>query len=302
MSTAAVMSPADELSAVVRPRYVIGSASDELVEVIVSGQPYKFRPNTPLEILDRQTYPVDKNNQPIMTEPTFTPKGGDSYSIVRTIFLDEPGFKGGERGLFVIRDDGRDEERYAIARRKYVEARCTRARERQDKWTELLKRQKPGSIPLQMSKDLKEDIVFLRRHESGIIDRAAYISWRGDFEHDDRAKVVEYVKLMYPAEYAERGDECIVSRDAIVPNVQAPPPSTRPAPVVEAPPAPAAAPVDVADHEEMDFLLEQAAEYKYNVSGPQLRGLMRNDRAVVESLMGILTELAAKARIEKGEV
>lgn len=303
--TSAVMNFQDDLNEIQRRQYLIGSAADEPVEIIVSGHTYTWPPNSVIEINDRQDYQRDKKGNPIFNRPTKTPDGGDAKTIVLQLFSSSVSFDGGNRGLYPIRNDGRDGERRSAARTRYVAARVERCKETQRRWLRQLDKVKPGDLPPAQPRSVREDIAFLAKYESGSIDRKAFIAFDGGAESDVRAEVESYLSSRYPEAFrlGKRPDgkegPLVIERDAVVPPAQAVPgippvhdTIARTVSEVRADPNPAPA----VDMEGVKFLLAEAKKAGVQLTNDEFEAIIGGDQEAMEAVAMRLVETAHKSR------
>lgn len=297
---ASIQSAADELGALARLSYYIGNAGDEKVERMVNGHSYRWAPLQRLEIKDQLDFPRDQKTQKANMRAAPIPiPTMNAFNVVTRIFSEDDGFKGGEAGLYIVRNDGRDGAREAMARGKYVEARCARARYGQKAWAARCDAWQPGDPVLVCPQALKEDIAFLAAQESGIGNRKAFWSKFGDFESDSREEVINHLRAMWPVQFSSQGDSLVISRDTLI---------ARPKPAVTAPAAPKpAAPTVGADLEAMQptevvtaapavdkdqvkYILKQAADLGTSLTDEEMDALLSGDEAGCDALV---TRLAA---------
>lgn len=315
-SPAAVSSAYDELNEIPATTYVVGNAGDEVVERQVSGIFYRFEPSSKTVVKDRYDYvrndkgqiPRNKLGEIPIGAAKEVPKGGDARTILTALFSDEPGFRAGDAGLYLLRNDGRDDLRYKVARDKYLASRVERASRLQNEWTDRCMRLKPGELPPVMPQHIRDEINFLAKHKAGVVNRKRYISRLGDFESDVRDEVAAHLRMTYPALYDAQGDTMIVDRDNVIPH--APKTAAVPANLMEvAPVAPAAQPVpDILDEEdgagggmsaEARFVLDMVEKLDYRMSAAEITGVM--DGTGIEAVMERLAPIEAERRKNGGK-
>lgn len=300
----AIASPYDELTSVERPRYVVCNAGDEDIEKTVSSIIYRVPARGSIEIGDRMDYERDEKGAilrdkqgNIDAQKLVAGKGaGAAYNVVKVLFSPEPSFNAGDEGLYVLRGDGRDDEREAIARAKYVKARCARAAAAQERWHAIVAKSK-SNVPMRMPKKLQADVDFLALHENGVVledERAPFISFDGrDFETREAAEL--YVQRVHPAVWETgsfEGKALIVERDAAAPRPIAAP-VARPVDVVAPVADPIPEPEGLSD-DEVEFITTSAIEYGVTLTKADLTGMLRGDRDVVDDITTRLAD-AAKA-------
>ena len=182
-----------------RPKISIYYAGDEPDMVEVAGHYYSFMPKSASMIEDQYTYPMMQT--PTGQKPNFAMRelSMSSVDVTKALLEDRS-----EKGYCVLYGDGRDGERMAMARQKYVAWRYAQAKRVQASWlTSVAKATDGGGIAPVQTKRVRDEIMWLRQHEMGLIDRQRYVCRIDGFEAANRDEVVRYIKSMYPTQDAE---------------------------------------------------------------------------------------------------
>lgn len=295
MSTANV-SAFEELNAIQRTRYTVGNAGDESVEKTCNGHVYRWLPQERKEIADQMDYPRDARTQkPNMRVPPIPIPTMGAFNVVKFLFSEEEGLKGAEAGLYLVRGDAGDRAREALAREAYVNARVNRARRKQKEWAARGDAWVPGDPVLAAPQHLRDDLAFLAKQESGLGDRKAFWSKYGDFESDDRDEVINYMRAMWPAQYAAHGDLLVIARDQLAARPQAAPPVRKPVAAQVAQDLEEMAPAAPAiDQEGILFVTAQARELGETLTDEEMRALLMGDNERIEAIVGRLAAIKAE--------
>lgn len=317
-STAAVASAVEELSGLARPSFAIGNAGDEVISRQYNGHIYRWEPREKKSIGDQMDYPRDTKGAiprdrsgDIRVAPSVLRL--ESLKVVKAIFAEDDGFRGAECGLYLIRGDGKDDAREALARTAYKQMRVARAERGQAAWVELTENRKPGDPALVAPQKLRDDIAFLAAERAGLIDRKAFWSKFGDFESDERAAVAEHLRVSWPEQWALKGEGLIIARAEIAPvpqAVKAPAVSPSKATLDELPeskPAQeemgtsaASAPAPGFETN-LDFVVKKAEALDTTLTTAEITAVVMNDEPAVDALMERLGVLELALRAQGGQ-
>lgn len=301
------------------------NAGDIRQECQISGRFYVFEPRSVTPIHSRKEPRWTRAMTRDRTKPPVVLEGGTQKIIADTILEALQ-----DRGICRFLNDGLDDQRSGAAYARYIEWRCSRAREVQAHWLAVVDRatKSPGALPPRPKKAIMDEIAFLRDHADGATDRKPWISRIDGADFATRPELVTYLERNYPGQVQQSGvDPWIIQRDQVsgrvdlpeesfrserpraVPGQARPIPAQRPAVSDDLDPASLAAEtpreVDMGDADIMDtrFLLAKARELKVKLTPGELEGLIDSDVMTIENVTAKLataaTEARSKARVSR---
>jgi hypothetical protein len=269
----------EDIERLSRPVLRVWSPSLEHERCEVGGHHYEWEPESVCEVSDHYTYPMVETAQGVRPNYGVRNISMRASEIVKFIVSSDGR---GLKGFCVLMGDGRDEQRKAEARRKYIDWRVAHSKTVQALWLSQVQAavEAPGGIAPVQPKHVRRELEFLRQYESGALDRKAFVCKIDGFESDSYDDVARYVAQMYPGQPVE-------------PNIQS----------IGAGPAPAkpAAPVapKAKDSEEGVFLLERAGELKVELSVGDQKGLRFGDPDVITDVTARLVAAEKKGSGKK---
>lgn len=270
-------------------RVLLYSASDDYEDREWGGRAYRFPPKGTCEIHDHLDHPWNKarTQKLIKKAPILDQRNSDAVDA-KTVAI-QLLEKYEDRGLVMLHGDGEDERRMQEARRRYLEWRVAKARQKQQSFLNACKAaEKANALPPVQSPEVRREIEFLERHEAGLVDRKRYISRIDSFEADNLQEVLEHNRKKYPNEVNAKGEDgCYID----LWEGQASRPVAEVPPVQEPEPEPVAAPGPrTLDLKEASEILAGAHEFGVALEASEIHAILTGDREVTQDVVGRLTK------------
>jgi hypothetical protein len=159
----------------------------------------------PLLVRDKMRHKLDKKQMPLMREPLVIDE--PATAIVRELLAPD---RLGCKGAFVVMNDGKDDERRAAGRERWLKWRSSKALGIQAWWMQFQAEAKatPNSLPPVMPQHVRVEIDFLRRHAQEIhfAGRKRYICTLDGNDFDSYDECLAYVANLFGAELRQQND------------------------------------------------------------------------------------------------
>jgi hypothetical protein len=193
------MNELDDLKSLTATGIEVGSGAEEELSTQVAGLFYRFPPNSITVVNDRTEYPKDpKGMYHLIDRPPVVSEGWDAKNVVKHI-LDE--IRLGGKGLYIVKGDGRDEERRKLARGQWIQWRMSKAQAVQSNWVKKVEdaRNTPGASIPRPEDDVRREMNFIRDHASEIAvsDRKRYLCTLDGMDFDTSEECAEHIRQFF---------------------------------------------------------------------------------------------------------
>jgi hypothetical protein len=183
----------------------LASGAEEDVSAQFGGFFYNIPKGGQLFVKDKMRHKLDKKQMPIMSEPLVVDE--PATAIVRELLAPD---RLGCQGAFVVMNDGKDDERRASGRARWLAWRSSKALGIQAWWMKYSAeaRATPHSLPPVMPQHVRVEIDFLRRHAQEIhfVGRKRYICTLDGNDFDSYDECLAYVSNLFGAELRQQND------------------------------------------------------------------------------------------------
>ena len=177
----------------------MATGADEEVYEQYAGMHYRIKPGEIFRVQDRKEHPrSSKDQKPDLTATPTTVPGGDAASIVTALLATD---RLGRKGAYVVVGDGKDDQRRAEGRKRWLAWRASVATTKQAWWMKYVGAAKatPDSPPPIMPQDVRREVEFLTRYrtEISLADRKRYICTIDGMDFDRQEDARAYVSTLH---------------------------------------------------------------------------------------------------------
>ena len=184
---------------------VLASGAEEDVTEQLGAIFYTIPAGGTCPVYDKKEHPRDKQQRPDLKAAPVSVE--PAAVIVRALLSAD---RLGRKGAYVVMGDGKDDERRAAGRKRWLEYRSAQAQTKQLWWLQYVSASKatPNSITPTMPQHVRVEMDFLRKYarEINIGDRKRFICTLDGYDFDTYAEAVAYVKNMFSHELDRLGD------------------------------------------------------------------------------------------------
>jgi hypothetical protein len=183
----------------------LASGAEEDVSEQFGGFFYNIPKGGQTFVRDKMRHKLDKKQMPILSEPLVIDE--PATAIVRELLAPD---RLGCKGVFVVMNDGKDDERRAAGRERWMKWRSSKALGIQAWWMKYSAEAKatPHALPPVMPQHVRTEIDFLRRHAQEIhfVGRKRYICTLDGNDFDSYDECLSYVANLFGAELRQQND------------------------------------------------------------------------------------------------